>query len=258
MNMLRTPIGNVTVYPSNESQPRSVITDDAWQQLSPSDYLLNQQHSIDNFALDNPKSGLDTLQFSEGQEFVLGTTHKEIFPQYTNGVASELHLQLYRPNVALSHQTPSSRFLSSTHVHSNDLSRFKFNAYSVGVYSHFSESTITIVDEQAYLNVPITFKSRPVTAEQSYVLRILPTPTTGAYFIEELSYIDSGLAAHVEGDTYQRVAWSAPTPVWHLANQGRMPLSVEFLTDYDIALHQYTTRIHGHLVHLLILVTGVI
>ena len=56
MNMLRTPIGNVTVYPSNESQPESIITDDTWQQLSLSDYLFNQQHSIDNFATDNPKT----------------------------------------------------------------------------------------------------------------------------------------------------------------------------------------------------------
>ena len=229
MNMLRTPIGNVNIYPSNASQPESVITDDTWQQLSLTDYLLNTQHSIDNFALDNPKEVLDAFQFTDGQEFVLGTNAKEIFPQYTNGNGEELPLQLYRPNSELSQVAPNSRFLSNTHVHSNDLSRFKFKAY----HYMFSQSTVTIVNGQAYLNVATMFRDDTNPLNDGYLLRILRTVNSGQYFIEEIRY---NIPLDPQEITFETaIAWTAPTPVWYLANQGRMPLSIEFLTNYDIA-----------------------
>ena len=216
-NMLATPIGNVYVYGTNSEYPSEVLLNESWRTLTLSQYLVNTQHSIDNYTQSNPTEIQSGFKYIEGQEFVVSTSDKELFPQYPNSNGVAHSLELLSPNEALAN-TSDVRYLTSLEVNSaNEAQHCKWIAtQDEQDLQYFS---VNFMSGQVYLNVPVTLTS----GLNAYTVRVHPTPTTGEFLIEELYSTQAWVRA-----------WSAPSEVWYLSNSGRMPLAIETSVTYSL------------------------
>ena len=212
-NLVLTPMGNVNVYGGNGTT--DIITDDSWQQLSLTAVLTNGQHSIVNFAINNPDEIMDGFpELDEGTSIIIDSVHKEILSQFA-GITGEQSLSIYRHSDVL-YNTPETKyrmFTSNINVQSTEPERFQWKITG----GECQYSTVLKINNNLYLNVPINLWSNCVqgishTDDPQHIVRVIPTPEAGEFLIEEIfPEISEALTPSQLGKT--RI-WTAPYTVW--------------------------------------------
>lgn len=222
-NMIRTPLGNVIVYPTNEEYPSAVLSAAEWESITLAEILINKQHSIDNFVLTDPEVIYLGFEYDEDQEFVISTVHKEYLPNYKGNDGAEHCLNLYAPMSSVTIGDPYARFGNALNVKSDQPESYKWIATTD--LQDFQDHTVIYVAGQIYLNVPATISCEG----NSYIIRVLPTVTTGEYVIEELYF------PQTNDDNVQLAerAWTAPDGLWTERNR-ILPLQFNVLETYSI------------------------